>query len=376
MNCVGVCDKFVVVAKGLVIDVFDYSTHKYIQAPKFQSLDDDYINDVALSNNTKHLAFITSASKQLLVYSLPLTKDEVCKTFQLPRSASKIRFTANNEQIVVADKSGDVLIYNIKEEDNGSKLLGHLSLLLDVLQTENGKHIITCDRDEKIRVSCYPNTYNIETFCLGHREFVNHIEMLPHDSRILSSTSGDGTICFWDYMTGSLIYNIDTFDDIENEELKTKFSQLMDEDGIEVNALPIIHYIVTQINEISSLCAVYIHSYNAVLFYHVKTIDNQVTHSLAQKLTLDYVPAAIRFYKLSFFIYNDVKSYIKILNILMDHDKFNLQLEKQIDLVELNNKIEETKYNVESIKILYKRKFDNVQEYQERKKQRLEKNSK
>ena len=41
---------------------------------------------------------------------------------------------------------------------------------LQVLSFSNS-HVITCDRDEeKIRVSRYPNAYNIETFCLGHTE--------------------------------------------------------------------------------------------------------------------------------------------------------------------------------------------------------------
>ena len=32
------------------------------------------------------------------------------------------------------------------------------------------KFVVTADRDEKIRISCYPNSYNIHQFCLGHTE--------------------------------------------------------------------------------------------------------------------------------------------------------------------------------------------------------------
>ena len=35
---------------------------------------------------------------------------------------------------------------------------------------EDDKFLITSDRDEKIRVSCFPNSYSIHTFCLGHLE--------------------------------------------------------------------------------------------------------------------------------------------------------------------------------------------------------------
>ena len=32
--------------------------------------------------------------------------------------------------------------------------------------------VITCDRDEKVRASHYPNCYNIDRFYLGHKEYV------------------------------------------------------------------------------------------------------------------------------------------------------------------------------------------------------------
>ena len=47
--------------------------------------------------------------------------------------------------------------------------------------TRDDRYIITADRDEKIRVSKFPNSYNIKTFCLGHTEYVN-------DTSILNST--------------------------------------------------------------------------------------------------------------------------------------------------------------------------------------------
>ena len=76
-----------------------------------------------------------------------------------------------------SDKSGDVFRFDLNSENdqNGQCLMGHLSMLLDIKLSKCGKFIITCDRDEKIRVSHYPNAYNIHNFCLGHTDFVTCI---------------------------------------------------------------------------------------------------------------------------------------------------------------------------------------------------------
>ena len=95
----------------------------------------------------------------------------------------------------MADKSGDVYLYPVSGEDGGEEddhlLLGHLSVLLDLRLDRTGRYLVTCDRDEKIRVSRFPNSYNIHNYCLGHTEFVTAIDFLGEDR--LVSGGGDGT---------------------------------------------------------------------------------------------------------------------------------------------------------------------------------------
>jgi hypothetical protein len=50
----------------------------------------------------------------------------------------------------------------------GQLILGHASLLNAFLLSPDEKYIITADRDEHIRISWYPQGYNIEMYCLGH----------------------------------------------------------------------------------------------------------------------------------------------------------------------------------------------------------------
>lgn len=64
-------------------------------------------------------------------------------------------------------------------------------------------YVVTCDRDEKIRVTIFPQTEEIETYCLGHLEFVSGIAeiSLPNKNRLVS-ISGDKTMRLWDYTNG------------------------------------------------------------------------------------------------------------------------------------------------------------------------------
>ena len=63
---------------------------------------------------------------------------------------------------------------------------------LSSLKVVTDKMVITCERDEKIRVSHFPNGYNINNFCLGHTEFVTCIALVSDD--LLLSGSGVKTV--------------------------------------------------------------------------------------------------------------------------------------------------------------------------------------
>jgi len=103
--------------------------------------------------------------------------------------------------LVVADKNGDVYSLDISQPNSKPKLiLGHLSMLLDICLTEDDRFVLTADRDEKIRVSHFPNSYNIETFCLGHTDFVTSISLM--EDGLLVSGSGDGSVRVWKYLDG------------------------------------------------------------------------------------------------------------------------------------------------------------------------------
>ncbi|KAF9815926.1 hypothetical protein SFRURICE_009824 [Spodoptera frugiperda] len=124
MSLLTATDKFLAVAKELSVDLYDHSNHKLIDVPGTPNQSEkDYISDIAISYDSNHLAVITTTSKKLLIYGLP--QGELEQTFNIPRSASRIRFTVDNLQILVADKSGDVLIYDLKNEESENSIIAY-----------------------------------------------------------------------------------------------------------------------------------------------------------------------------------------------------------------------------------------------------------
>lgn len=82
-----------------------------------------------------------------------------------------------------------------------SPVVGHVSMLTAMLVLQKQGKIITADRDEHIRVSKWPQGWEIEHFLLGQRKFVSALALHPSDSNILLTAGGDDTLRMWDLTT-------------------------------------------------------------------------------------------------------------------------------------------------------------------------------
>lgn len=86
--------------------------------------------------------------------------------------------------------------------------LGHVSMLTAVLlaESEGRRYILTSDRDEHIRISRYlPQAHIIESFCLGHKDFVSSMAIPSARGDIVVSGGGDTEVFVWAWKTGRLL---------------------------------------------------------------------------------------------------------------------------------------------------------------------------
>ncbi|XP_059955695.1 tRNA (guanine-N(7)-)-methyltransferase non-catalytic subunit WDR4 isoform X2 [Mesoplodon densirostris] len=163
-------------------------------------------HELVVRGGSRLLATSTSSSDDdsLFIYDCSAAEKETQEhKGTVVRRCTALTFTASEEKVLVADKSGDVYSFSVLEPHGSGKLeLGHLSMLLDVAVSPDDRYVLTADRDEKIRVSWAAAPHNIESFCLGHTEFVSRIFVVPDHPELLLSSSGDRTLRLWQYRSG------------------------------------------------------------------------------------------------------------------------------------------------------------------------------
>ncbi|KAF7651099.1 hypothetical protein LDENG_00116040 [Lucifuga dentata] len=207
--------------------VFDCSTAE--KKPKDVKTDsdgggsDETGSDKILAFNVSpsgKLAALTDDTKRLVLFHCRPSWRLISIRWVVRRCTSLV-FSQAEEELLVADKSGDVYSFSVKEpQKEGELKLGHLSMLLAITLTPNDKYIITADRDEKIRVSRLSSPYNIQSFCLGHQEFVSALLVPSGLPQWLLSGSGDGTVKLWDYESGRMLqsWNLTELEDAPNSD--------------------------------------------------------------------------------------------------------------------------------------------------------------
>ncbi|XP_018103550.1 tRNA (guanine-N(7)-)-methyltransferase non-catalytic subunit wdr4 isoform X3 [Xenopus laevis] len=161
--------------------------------PRQEGSADPHVSDkilaAAFSPSGEYFA-LTDDNKRLVLFRTKPVWEKISVRW-VSRRCTALTFSPCGNHILVADKSGDVFSFSVPRAlEQGRLELGHLSMLLDVTISLDGKHIITCDRDEKIRVSCWGAPHVIMSFCLGHTEFVSQLLPLPGQEKLLLSGSG------------------------------------------------------------------------------------------------------------------------------------------------------------------------------------------
>lgn len=150
----------------------------------------------AFSADGKLFAYNPNKGKLLSIWNT--TNWTLVENKSLAKHATNIVFTPKTNVIIVGDKKGDVYAF----EELPVRILGHSSMILDICISNDEKYIVTCDSDEKVRVSHYPNGKNIVHYMMGHDAYVSGICLL---NNFILSGSGDSTLRLWDFKNGNLL---------------------------------------------------------------------------------------------------------------------------------------------------------------------------
>jgi len=331
---------------------------KEVENREIRSEDASHINMgtcIAFTPCGSYLAACTS-NKNLTVWRL--SNYELVKQWVTPRKVSSLTFTSRN-RLVVADKAGDCYEYSFlkataETEEKGKMILGHLSYILDVVVTQDEKFIITSERDEKIRVSRFPNAYNIHNFCLGHTEFVTSLVLLP--SNLLLSGSGDATIRLWDYVKGQ---------ELHSEKIRSSNDEDMDKAVRSIVLHPAL--------DGCQFAAVLLNKCREIHMYKITDWRRFESH----RLILDCCPLSAAFTEdgILYVITDDKSSPIQ--SFKMDNDSKFIRFKSPVVQEMLDDEhrlrfLQDCSRSCDGdLKPLYKRWFDNVQAYQQKKNDRL-----
>ncbi|KNC74811.1 hypothetical protein SARC_12650, partial [Sphaeroforma arctica JP610] len=136
---------------------------------------------------------------------------------KLPKRPTCVAFMHSSVAVAVADREGDVHVVSVTDGVCAQEtVMESLALIFDVTPTSDNKYMISGDRHGKLRVSHYPNGYNIRSFCLGHSDMVTRVMCVRAGDRDATewvvSGSADGTVKVWDYLTGTVVGCTSTLD--------------------------------------------------------------------------------------------------------------------------------------------------------------------
>lgn len=161
------------------------------------SKDSDSTIWCAVSRSDKSLAIYRQSTLQMVHVT---AKRSSCLTFAWSKSLGGM--------ILVGDLVGDATAFPLQGTRKGRLLLGHTASMLTGIRLVGTDTLLTADRDEKVRVSSFPQTCIIKGFLLGHSAFLCSIDTTVDNFCV--TCGGDFTVRLWKLSTFSQVAQVDT----------------------------------------------------------------------------------------------------------------------------------------------------------------------
>ena len=189
--------------------------------------------------------------------------------------------------IVAGDLNGDATAYCTEPIRSGKShsrlLLGHTASMLTSIEVvgdnKSSSKILTSDRDEKVRVSSFPNCFHVEGYLLGHSSYVSDVKIIPnaeYGSTCLTC-SGDKTLKLFDYET--------------MQEISTVSIPVNRNENDESSSIPVRLAVSTS----GKLVAVMYDSFRCIELFSITIDGNNTSIELVQSIECSTLPLGISF---------------------------------------------------------------------------------
>jgi len=186
--------------------------------------------------------------------------------------------------IVGGDLAGDVNAFPVVSSSSGTQqrlLLGHTASMITAVKVFDGK-LFSADRDEKVRISLFPQTYKVEGYLLGNDSYVTDMDVFETENgnKCCVTASGDCTIKMWDYEKCTELSSLNVAPETNSESEEKDVEEMTSGEGSEGDAAAVDDDAVKQTTQIpvrvaangkGSIVAVIYNDKNAVELFSVSS---------------------------------------------------------------------------------------------------------
>lgn len=216
-------EKLLVAVGSVVFVVSTTDNNQEVKVIRNDKSGDSHVVTMTVAKETGNL-YVGYSNKMVACWDLATLEMIGCSTLRKQPTAIQYgTFTADSidrhaadakrkyDVLLASDKAGEVFALDAPQLKKQSLLAGHTASVITDMASHQGptkSYVATADRDEKIRISHFPDMENIHTFCLGHTNVVSSVTFAEVNNTVLLLTTGwDNKLNLWD-IRGNLLQSI------------------------------------------------------------------------------------------------------------------------------------------------------------------------